>query len=110
MLAMLVMLSVLTASGQKMSELRLEVERYSASGEINFRVEDQQAAVGRIEQAFPDAGIDRLDGLSVDAGDFWFNVRASNTEPLLRLNVEAGNDGAVDSAVSRIRAIIGPES
>jgi phosphomannomutase len=110
MLAMLVMLSVLTASGQKMSELRLEVERYSASGEINFRVEDQQAAVGRIEQAFPDAGIDRLDGLSVDAGDFWFNVRASNTEPLLRLNVEAGDDRAVDSAVSRIRAIIGPES
>lgn len=110
MLAMLVMLSVLTASGQKMSELRSEVERYSASGEINFRVEDQQAAVDRIEKAFPDAGIDRLDGLSVDAGDFWFNVRASNTEPLLRLNVEAGDDGAVDSAVSRIRAIIGPES
>lgn len=110
MLAMLVMLSVLTASGQKMSELRSEVERYSASGEINFRVEDQQAAVDRIEEAFADAGIDRLDGLSVDAGDFWFNVRASNTEPLLRLNVEAGDDGAVDSAVSRIRAIIGPES
>jgi phosphomannomutase len=110
MLAMLVMLSVLTASGQKMSELRSEVERYSASGEINFRVEDQQAAVDRIEDAFPDAGIDRLDGLSVDAGDFWFNVRASNTEPLLRLNVEAGDDRAVDSAVSRIRAIIGPES
>jgi phosphomannomutase len=110
MLAMLVMLSVLTASGQKMSELRSEVERYSASGEINFRVEDQQAAVDRIEEAFPDAGIDRLDGLSVDAGDFWFNVRASNTEPLLRLNVEAGDDVAVDSAVSRIQAIIGPES
>ncbi|HUF96317.1 MAG TPA: phosphomannomutase/phosphoglucomutase [Acidimicrobiia bacterium] len=110
MLAMLVMLSVLTASGQKMSELRSEVERYSASGEINFRVEDQHAAVDRIEEAFPDASIDRLDGLSVDAGDFWFNVRASNTEPLLRLNVEAGDDGEVDSAVSRIRAIIGPES
>jgi phosphomannomutase len=110
MLAMLVMLSVLTASGQKMSELRSEVERYSASGEINFRVEDQRAAVDRIEEAFPDASIDRLDGLSVDAGDFWFNVRASNTEPLLRLNVEAGDDGEVDSAVSRIRAIIGPES
>lgn len=110
MLAMLVMLSVLTASGQKMSELRSEVERYSASGEINFRVEDQIAAVDRIEKAFPDASIDRLDGLSVDAGDFWFNVRASNTEPLLRLNVEAGDDGEVDSAVSRIRAIIGPES
>jgi phosphomannomutase len=110
MLAMLVMLSVLTASGQKMSELRSEVERYSASGEINFRVKDQQAAVDRIEAAFPDASIDRLDGLSVDAGDFWFNVRASNTEPLLRLNVEAGDDVAVDSAVSRIQAIIGPES
>lgn len=110
MLAMLVMLSVLTASGQKMSELRSEVERYSASGEINFRVEDQHAAVDRIEEAFPDASIDRLDGLSVDAGDFWFNVRASNTEPLLRLNVEAGDDGEVDSAVSRLRAIIGPES
>ncbi|MEX1037227.1 MAG: phosphomannomutase/phosphoglucomutase [Acidimicrobiia bacterium] len=110
MLAMLAVLSVLTGSGQPLSEMRKEVELYRASGEINFRVESQSETIERIEAAFPDADIDRLDGLSVDAGEFWFNVRASNTEPLLRLNIEAEDEATVDSALSRIRGIIGSTS
>jgi phosphomannomutase len=106
-LAMLAVLAVLTGAGRTLSEMRKDVELYSASGEINFEVDDQDETVARIEAAFPDAEIDRLDGLSIDAGDFWFNVRASNTEPLLRLNVEAADEATVDSALSRIRAIIG---
>lgn len=106
-LAMLAVLGVLTRAGRTLSEMRKDVELYSASGEINFEVDDQEKTVARIEGAFPDAEIDRLDGLSIDAGDFWFNVRASNTEPLLRLNVEAADEATVDSALSRIRAIIG---
>jgi phosphomannomutase len=109
-LAMLAVLAVLTGAGRTLSEMRKDVELYSASGEINFEVDDQEETVGRIEAAFPDAEIDRLDGLSIDAGEFWFNVRASNTEPLLRLNVEAADRATVDSALARIRAIIGAAS
>lgn len=109
-LAMLTVLNVLTTAGVRMSELRKDVERYPASGEVNYRVEDQDSALRRIEAAFAHATIDRLDGLSVDAGEYWFNVRPSNTEPLLRLNVEGISRDIVDSAVSEIAAIIVEET
>ena len=63
--------------------------RYAQSPEINVEVPDKDAALRRVESAFPGAAVDRLDGLSVDLGDCWFNVRPSNTEPLLRLRLEA---------------------
>ncbi len=63
--------------------------RYAQSPEINVEVPDKDAALRRVETAFPGAKVDRLDGLSVDLGDCWFNVRPSNTEPLLRLRLEA---------------------
>lgn len=106
MLAMLVMLRVISEAGRPLSELRNDVERYPASGEINFRVDDQQQASDRILHHYADAGVDQLDGLSVDAGDYWFNVRASNTEPLLRLNVEGVSQEAIDRAVSELENLI----
>jgi phosphomannomutase len=106
MLAMLVMMRVITESGKKLSELRGDVERYAASGEINYRVDDTEASIARLRDDFASREIDELDGLSVDVGDYWFNVRASNTEPLLRLNVEARSKEAVDSAVAKIESII----
>jgi phosphomannomutase len=109
-LAMLHVLSVLTEAGMPMSELRKQVERYPASGEINFEVADQDAASRRIESEFGEFLTDRLDGVSFDIGDAWFNVRASNTEPLLRLNVEGKTAAAVDSAVERIATIIKAQS
>ena len=106
MLAMLILLRVISEDGRPLSALRREVELYAASGEINYEVRDPQVSIDQIEAAFPDAEIDRLDGLSVDLGESWFNLRPSNTEPLLRLNVEARDPGTVEVTVRRIEEII----
>lgn len=106
MLAMLVLLQVLSESGKRLSELRKEVEPYAASGEINFEVDQPVAAFAAVERMFSDAEIDRLDGLTVSWDDRWFNLRASNTEPLIRLNAEAPDSGAVDELVDRVRSIL----
>jgi len=74
-------------------------DRYAASGEINTEVADQAAVTASIEQHFTSQGgvtTDHMDGLTVDGGDWWFNVRPSNTEPLLRLNVEAGDSATME--------------
>jgi phosphomannomutase len=106
MLAMLVLMRVISEDGRPLSALRQDVELYAASGELNFEVEDTAASIALIESAFSLAEIDRLDGLSVDLGDSWFNVRASNTEPLLRLNVEARDPSTVADTVRRIESIL----
>jgi len=106
MLAMLVLLEVLSGAGEPLSELRKSVERYAASGEINFEVADAAAASARVEAEFAGAEIDRLDGLTVDLGEEWLNLRPSNTEPLLRLNVEAPSTGRVEELVTTVRAIV----
>lgn len=86
----LMMLEIVSRSPVKLSELLRPLrEHYHISGEINSRVSDTEAALGRIEARFRDGRISRLDGLSVDYDDWHFNVRPSNTEPLLRLNLEA---------------------
>ena len=108
MLAMLVLLRVITESGRPLSALRTDVERYVASGEINLRVEHHEAALSAVTEAFDSHAIDRIDGLTVDLGDSWFNLRPSNTEPYLRLNVEAPDAADVDSLVDRIRGIVLP--
>ena len=106
MLAMLVLLQVVSEDGRPLSEIRTEVEPYVASGEINFRVEDQAAAIEAVASHFSDADQDRLDGLTVSWPDRWFNLRPSNTEPLLRLNVEAPDAASVDELVSEVRDVI----
>ena len=89
-----------------------DYERYAASGEINSRLasaEAQQERTEAVVEAFADRtkSIDRLDGVTVTLGDnTWFNVRASNTEPLLRLNVEAPTKEEVDELVTEILGII----
>jgi len=73
-------------------------ERYANSGEINSRVADQQMIMDRVAAAFAGRGEqDRLDGLTVSGPDWWVNVRPSNTEPLLRLNVEASNSETMEA-------------
>lgn len=88
-IAALVVWQAISRSGRPLSELRLEVERYAASGEINTTVSDPAAVIELIAAEEDPAACDRLDGLTVDRGDWWYNLRPSNTEPLLRLNVEA---------------------
>jgi phosphomannomutase len=105
-LAMLVLMQVLSEDGRPLSQLRADYEPYAGSGEINFDVADQEAATAAVAASFPDATIDHLDGLTVDLGDRWFNVRPSNTEPKLRLNAEAPDREAVDELVAQVGAVI----
>ncbi len=106
MLAMLVLLQVLSESGSRLSELRADVEPYVASGEINLSVEDRTGAIELVGRAFPDADLDRTDGLTVTWSDRWFNLRPSNTEPVVRLNAEGPSEEAVDDIVERVRGVV----
>lgn len=106
MLAMLFLMEVLSREGRPLSEVRREVERYASSGEINFEVADPGAVIELIADQFDSAAQDRLDGLTVDLGDRWFNLRPSNTEPLLRLNAEARDPGQVSALVGEIRRLL----
>jgi phosphomannomutase len=92
MLAAMHVLAALGAGTRPLSQLLAEYARYTESGEINSEVTDQAATTEQIRAAFagrPGLTTDDLDGLTVSGPDWWFNVRPSNTEPLLRLNVEA---------------------
>jgi phosphomannomutase len=107
-IAALVVLEQLGMAGVPLSELRKPFDRYAASGEINFEVPDPRAVIEQIALAFPNADQDRLDGLTVDlwADGWWFNVRPSNTEPLLRLNLEARTRSDCDQHVAELRSLI----
>jgi len=105
MLAMLVLMQIMSEAGVPLSELAKDVEPYSQSGEINFTVEDKPGAIARISNAFTGPH-DELDGLTVDVGSSWFNVRASNTEPVLRVNVEGPSPEAVGDLVREITDLI----
>jgi phosphomannomutase len=89
-------------SGEPLSVVRRPYERYASSGEINTEVVDAQAVIERISVTYGAYEQDRLDGLTVDCGTWWFNLRPSNTEPLLRLNLEANDRTACDDAVSEL--------
>ena len=105
-IAALVVLEQLCRAGVPLSELRKPFERYAASGEINTTVADQAATIEAVAAHYRDATQDRLDGLTVDCGDWWFNLRPSNTEPLLRLNLEAATDEAVARHVAEVRSLL----
>ncbi|MEY2454692.1 MAG: phosphomannomutase [Acidimicrobiaceae bacterium] len=105
-IAALVVLEELCGAGVPLSELRKPYERYAQSGEINTRVDDPLAVIERVAAAFTDAQQDRLDGLTVDLGDWWFNLRPSNTEPLLRLNLEARTVEEVARHVAEVQAVM----
>jgi phosphomannomutase len=110
MLAMLVLLQVVSEAGVPLSELRQRYEPYAPSGEINFSVRDKDAAIKAVADAFTSGDQDRLDGLTVDLGDRWFNLRPSNTEPVLRLNAEAPTAADVADLVVRVSSIFSEET
>jgi phosphomannomutase len=103
-IAALVVLEQLCLAGVPLSELRKPYERYAQSGEINTRVDDPLAVIERVAGAYKDADQDRLDGLTVDLGEWWFNLRPSNTEPLLRLNLEARTPDEVARHMAEVQA------
>jgi len=108
LIAALVVLEMLSLADQPLSELRAPFDRYAASGEINTRVDDTAAVIERVTAHFETEGasFDELDGLTVDLGDWWFNLRASNTEPLLRLNLEAADEAACAAHVAEVQALM----
>ncbi|MBN2446207.1 MAG: phosphomannomutase/phosphoglucomutase [Phycisphaerae bacterium] len=107
MLALIHMLNVLTRTGQPLSGLIKPLEVYAASGERNFENEDKQGTIKKIEEAHADAQIDYLDGITVQYENWWFNVRMSNTEPLLRLNMEANTRELLDDKLRELTPLLG---
>jgi phosphomannomutase len=106
--ALAVLLRLLSARGRPLSEMVGPLRsRYVQSPEINVDVADKDKAMAEIEKKFSDGRIDRLDGLSVEYQDFWFNVRPSNTEPVLRVRMEGRNAEVVRARTEEIRTILG---
>lgn len=105
-IAALLILEVISQSGLTLSELAAEYQQYYQSDERNYQVADKTAVIEQLSQQFSDGKQDRLDGLTVSYRDWWFNVRPSNTEPLLRLNVEATTQAALDEGCQRVESII----
>lgn len=106
LIASLVMIAEMSRTGSTLAELRVPFEPYAASGEINTQVDDPAAVIERVRATYSGESLDDLDGLTVDAGDWWFNLRPSNTEPLLRLNLEAPDRDACDRHVAEVLAVV----
>jgi phosphomannomutase len=96
----------MSKAGQPLSALLEPLRRWRDSGEINTEVSDQQAVMQRISAAYPKERQDHLDGLTVEFEDWWFNVRPSNTEPLLRLNVEARTEELLQERTAEVLSLI----
>jgi phosphomannomutase len=106
LIATMLMLAELSLADQPLSIMRKPYERYSSSGEINTQVTDTDVVIERVAGHYGAAAQDRLDGLTVDFGNWWFNLRPSNTEPLLRLNLEASSRDECDDRVVEVLALI----
>jgi len=105
-IAALIVLEVLSRAGRPLSQVRTDFERYADSGEINTEVSDPAAVIERVAMHYSGAHQDRLDGLTVDLGEWWFNLRPSNTEPLLRLNLEAANSDLCSERTEEVLSLI----
>jgi len=108
LITLAVMLNIISDAKTSVSKLIAPLRRYFASGEINFQVEDKQAKMDELAKRYRDGQIDRLDGVTVGYKDWWFNCRPSNTEPLLRLNVEAKTRQMLDEKLAEITSVLAP--
>lgn len=99
--------SFLSAQSQPLSQLVAPLRRYAQTGEMNFEVKDKMASMKQVAEAFKDGKIDWTDGVTIDYDDWWCNVRPSNTEPLLRLTLEARDQKTLDAKLQQLSAILG---
>ena len=106
LIAFLVCLELLSVENRPLHELIAELNPYVQSGEINTRVASISDKLNQVKQAFSDGEQDELDGLTVSYRDFWFNLRPSNTEPLIRLNIEADNQKLLEEKEAQLLKII----
>ena len=106
LIAALLVMQEMSAKGISLSSLRKDFGSYSSTGEINFRVDNPTDVIERISGTFSDHEHDYLDGLTVNGDKWWFNLRPSNTEPLLRLNLEADNAVTMEREFMKVRACL----
>lgn len=106
LIALLVCLELFSEEGKPVSELVASINPYFRSGEINTKVEDVPRKLLELEHAYATGKIDKLDGITIDYGDWWFNVRPSNTEPLLRLNLEAKSKSLMEEKRDEVLRLI----
>lgn len=105
-IAMVKFLEIISRSEKKVSHLVGAVDRYVTTGQINLKVEDKDCAIRHIAEEFPDGTLDFLDGITCDYPNWWFNVRKSNTEPLLRVVIEAWDEAALEAGKKRVLGAI----
>lgn len=106
MIAFLVCLELISVENRPLHELVAEIDPYVRSGEINSRVNSIPGKIAEVKAAYSDGEQDEIDGLTVQYKDFWFNLRPSNTEPLLRLNIEANTTQMLEKQKERLLSII----
>jgi phosphomannomutase len=102
------MLNIISQTNSSVSSLVKPLRRYFASGEINFQIEDKKAKMEELAKRYRDGQTDWLDGVTVGYKDWWFNCRPSNTEPLLRLTVEAKTEKLLEEKLREIESVLGP--
>lgn len=105
-ISFLTLLQVISKDGRKLSEIINELSPYPKSPELNFTVKDKDAILEQVKEKYADGRQDFLDGVTVEYEDWWFNVRPSNTEPLLRLTIEADNQKLLDKKIKELTEII----
>lgn len=106
LIALLIMLELISTENKPLSEIIQPLDHWVRSGEINSKVSDVQSKLQALEEHFGTKTMDKLDGLTIDFGDWWFNVRPSNTEPLLRLNIEARTQELMQQKRDEVLAFI----
>ena len=107
MITLVHMLNILSTNDKPVSELVKPLKKYTSSGELNFEVEDKEASMKELAKKFNEGQYDDLDGVTIQFKDWWFNVRPSNTEPLLRLNVEALSPEMLEEKLDTLKEILG---
>jgi phosphomannomutase len=105
-IAVMSVVNILAQSGKKLSELWQSYRKYATSDELNFRVDDPEVTIAKLKAASGDGEVDELDGLTVNYPTWWFNVRMSNTEPLVRLNVEAQDEATLEEQRAKLVGLI----
>ncbi|MCX6721261.1 MAG: phosphomannomutase/phosphoglucomutase, partial [Candidatus Staskawiczbacteria bacterium] len=106
MISFLTLLQVVSQDGRNISEIVKELSPYFKSPELNFKVTDKDAVIEQVKQKYADGAQDFLDGVTVEYADWWFNVRPSNTEPLLRLTIEADTQEILEAKQKELTNII----
>ena len=101
------LLSIISAQSKPLSEIVAPLYKYSQSGELNFQIDDKDSKIRELADVYKKSQVDYLDGITVDNGDWWFNVRKSNTEPMLRLNLEAATPAQLGEKLAELKKYLG---